>query len=72
MRKFTVMAVLCGLVFSQPLKAQYYFYNDKYYDNAVVLEIGGTFGVMNSLTDLGGKKGIGKKWHSVPSQSCSE
>ena len=30
MRKFTVMAVLCGLVFSQPLKAQYYFYNDKY------------------------------------------
>ncbi len=62
MRKFTVMAVLCGLVFSQPLKAQYYFYNDKYYDNAVVLEIGGTFGVMNSLTDLGGKKGIGKKF----------
>ncbi|MEI2739071.1 MAG: hypothetical protein V9F01_09825 [Chitinophagaceae bacterium] len=62
MRKFTVMAVLCSLVFSQSLKAQYYFYNDKYYDNAVVLEIGGTFGVMNSLTDIGGKKGVGKKF----------
>ncbi|MEO6328334.1 MAG: DUF6089 family protein [Ginsengibacter sp.] len=40
--------------------SQYYFYNDKYYDNDVVLEFGGSIGAMNSLTDLGGKKGPGK------------
>jgi hypothetical protein len=42
--------------------AQYYYYNDRYYDNAVVFEGGGTIGLMNCLTDLGGKKGIGKKF----------
>ena len=62
MRKLLVVALVCSTLFSQPLKAQYYFYNNKYYDNAVVFEIGGTFGVMNSLTDLGGKKGVGKKF----------
>ena len=62
MRKLMITAVVCGLLFSQSLKAQYYFYNDKYYDNAVVIELGASFGVMNSLTDLGGKKGIGKNF----------
>ncbi len=62
MRKLLVLSVLCSFAVSQPLKAQYYFYNDKYYDNAVVFEIGGKFGVMNSLTDVGGKKGIGKNF----------
>ncbi|MEO6455430.1 MAG: hypothetical protein ABIN97_15225 [Ginsengibacter sp.] len=41
-------------------QSQYYFYNDKYYDNDLVLEFGGSVGAMNSLTDLGGKKGPGK------------
>lgn len=62
MKKILILAVLCSLVFRQPLKAQYYFYNDKYYENAVVLELGASFGIMNSLTDLGGKKGIGKNF----------
>ncbi len=62
MRKFLVVALVCSTVLSQPLKAQYYYYNDKYYDNAVVFELGGGFGVMNALTDLGGKKGIGKNF----------
>lgn len=63
MRKLLVIVLVCSVVFSQPLKAQnYYYYNNKYYDNPVVFEIGGTFGVMNSLTDLGGKKGIGKNF----------
>jgi len=44
------------------LKAQYYYYNNQYYDSPVVFEIGATGGVMNALTDLGGKKGIGKKF----------
>lgn len=62
MKKIILSAFVCGTLFSHPLKAQYYYYNDKYYDNAVVVELGGAFGVMNSLTDLGGKKGVGKKF----------
>jgi len=41
-------------------KAQYYYDNDRYYYSDLVFEAGATVGVMNSLTDLGGKKGIGK------------
>lgn len=62
MKKIMVLALVCSAVFNQPLKAQYYYYNNKYYDNAVVIELGLTGGVMNSLTDLGGKRGIGKKF----------
>ncbi len=40
--------------------AQFYFYNDKYYEDDVTFEIGGSAGIMNCLTDIGGKKGIGK------------
>lgn len=44
------------------MHAQNYFHNDKYYENDWVLEAGGTIGVMNCLTDLGGKSGVGKKF----------
>lgn len=40
--------------------AQYYFYNDRYYAGSFVLEGGCSAGIMNSLTDLGGRKGNGK------------
>jgi hypothetical protein len=43
--------------FSQPD-----FSDDLYYSNKVTYEIGASLGVMNSLTDLGGGKGIGKKF----------
>jgi Domain of unknown function (DUF6089) len=46
----------------QKTTAQYYFYNDKYYDKPIVYEIGGSIGIMNCLTDLGGNKGNGKKF----------
>ena len=42
------------------LDAQYYFFNDRYYDQPVVFEMGLSGGVMNSFTDLGGKKGAGE------------
>lgn len=42
--------------------AQYYFYNDSYYDTPLMFEVGGSIGAMNSLTDIGGKKGIGGKF----------
>ncbi len=44
------------------LKAQYYFYDGNYYNNDLVFEIGGSVGAMNAFTDLGGRKGIGKKF----------
>ncbi len=44
------------------LKAQYYFYDGKYYNNDIVFEFGGSAGAMNAFTDLGGRKGIGKKF----------
>lgn len=42
--------------------AQYYFYDNKYYDNPVNFELGGSVGLMNCLTDIGGNKGIGKQF----------
>lgn len=42
--------------------AQYYFFDDTYYDKPVLYEAGISAGAMNCLTDLGGKKGIGKKF----------
>jgi hypothetical protein len=52
--------VFCGL--ANKSAAQYYFYDNNYYDNPVVYELGVSAGVMNCLTDLGGKKGIGKRF----------
>ena len=62
MRKNIAVLVVCSILLNQTLKAQYYYYNNKYLENAIVMELGGSFGVMNSLTDLGGKKGIGKNF----------
>jgi hypothetical protein len=62
MRKLLILASIASTLLTQPLKAQYYFYNDKYYENEVVVEAGLSVGLMNSLTDLGGKKGIGKNF----------
>lgn len=62
MRKSMATAVVIGILLSQSLQAQYYYYNNRYYESAVVFEVGLSGGVMNSLTDLGGKKGIGKNF----------
>ncbi|MBM3415152.1 MAG: hypothetical protein FJY20_01635 [Bacteroidetes bacterium] len=62
MRKILAFALVSCIVLSRPLQAQYYYYNDRYYESAVVFEIGVSGGVMNSFTDLGGKKGIGRNF----------
>jgi hypothetical protein len=59
MKKICVLASLYFVLLNQPLKAQYYYYNNKYYEPDWVMEFGLTGGVMNSFTDLGGKKGKG-------------
>lgn len=55
--KIPVFLFFCILSFSS--KAQYYYYNDEYYDNPLTFEAGISFGPMNSLTDVGGRKGNG-------------
>ncbi len=63
MIRFYVLSLsyLCVLC-TEPLNAQYYYYNDKYIGTEWVVELGVSGGIMNSLTDIGGNKGIGKKF----------
>lgn len=51
-----------SLGFVNKTSAQYYFYNDNYYDSPIMFEVGASVGVMNCLTDLGGKKGLGQRF----------
>jgi len=54
-----IVALLCSTTKTQ---AQYYFYNEDYYDDPIIYEAGLSLGVMNCLTDLGGNKGLGKRF----------
>jgi hypothetical protein len=64
MKKITVfLGIILMLTLSvEKASAQYYFYDNKYYDNPVTFELGGSIAAMNCFTDLGGRKGIGKKF----------
>jgi hypothetical protein len=55
--KFSFLLLFC--ILSLYSRAQFYFYNDEYYDNDVTFEAGFSLGPMNSLTDIGGRKGRG-------------
>ena len=59
-KQLFILCICLSLFFPNKGQAQYYYDNDRYYYSDLVLEAGGTVGVMNCLTDLGGKKGIGK------------
>jgi hypothetical protein len=59
--KFGLVVALLSCYF-QPVTAQYYFYNDKYYENDLLYEVGVSAGGMNCFTDLGGRKGSGKNF----------
>jgi len=59
---FALGFIVIGLGYSSKAVAQYYFYDDSYYDNPVIYELGASVGAMNCLTDIGGKAGIGKKF----------
>jgi Domain of unknown function (DUF6089) len=52
--------VLVIALFAKQVGAQYYFYDNKFYDNNLTFEVGLSGGMMNCFTDIGGKKGIGK------------
>jgi hypothetical protein len=63
MKKVTFLVAITMLLmgFVQKASAQYYFYDGYSYDTPLMFELGGSYGAMNCLTDLGGKKGLGKK-----------
>lgn len=64
MKKLAIVLSLILMVTLSVEKAsaQYYFYDSKYYDSPITFELGGSIGLMNCLTDLGGNKGVGKKF----------
>lgn len=57
MKYWITAACLAAFLFS---KSQSYFYNEKFYEPGWLLEAGGRCGIMNCLTDLGGKRGKGR------------
>ena len=57
-----ILSFGCVVVSLLPAYGQYYFYNDEYYDSPLLIEVGASAGAMNCLTDLGGKKGTGKRF----------
>lgn len=59
MRRLFLILFLLFSFFSS--KTQYYYYNNKYYENDLVFEIGGSFGTMNAITDIGGQGFLSKK-----------
>lgn len=64
MKRIICLVSFCTLLlaYSKNATAQYYFYDDDYYDTPVLFEIGASIGAMNCLTDIGGNKGIGKRF----------
>jgi hypothetical protein len=64
MKKVAVLLCFTAIMaaFSTRSHAQFYFLNNDYYDTEVLFEVGVSGGAMNCLTDIGGTKGIGKKF----------
>ena len=64
MKKFILVIASTLLLIASGYKAsaQYYFYDNNSFDTPIMFELGGSFGIMNCLTDVGGKKGVGTKF----------
>jgi hypothetical protein len=59
---FNVALISCMVLSNKNATAQYYFFDGEYYDNPFLYEAGISLNAMNCLTDMGGNKGIGKKF----------
>jgi len=64
MKRITLLIATMVLLVASGKKAsaQYYFYDANSFNNPLMFEFGASTGIMNCLTDLGGKKGLGKKF----------
>ena len=56
MKKIWILVATAALLtaFGTRANAQYYYYDNNYYDSPLLFEIGGSAGVMNCLSDVGG------------------
>ncbi|MCW3089075.1 MAG: hypothetical protein JWP81_144 [Ferruginibacter sp.] len=61
MKKIRLIAAisLLLLAFEQKASAQFYFFDNNYYDTHLLFEAGGSVGAMNCLSDIGGRRGLG-------------
>lgn len=59
---FTVALISFIILGTKTASAQHYFFDGEYYDNPFLYEAGISLNAMNCLTDMGGNKGIGKKF----------
>ena len=59
---FITALISCMVLGTKSTYAQYYFFDGEYYDNPFLYEAGISVNAMNCLTDMGGRKGIGKKF----------
>lgn len=57
-----IVCSLSSMFLVNSASAQSYFYNADFYDSDILFELGANIGAMNSLTDIGGKKGVGGKF----------
>lgn len=55
-----ILIASLSLSFGQKATAQFYFRDNNFYDSPLQFEMGGSVGIMNCLTDVGGNKGMGK------------
>lgn len=62
MLRYLKLSALVFVASTVTLRAQYYFYNDKYYNSRVLIETGISAVAFNCLTDLGGGSGRGKRF----------
>ena len=64
MKRYTLLTAitLMFIAFGEKAAAQYYFYDANSYNTPVMFEFGASAGLMNCLTDIGGKNGLGKKF----------
>lgn len=62
MKRLTYLVATFLLLTTSGYKAaaQYYFYDNNSYDSRLLFELGGSVGIMNCLTDVGGRSGLGK------------
>lgn len=60
LKKLLLLLFVCTI--SARSYSQYYFYNEDFYDNPLLFEVGASVGLMNSLTDIGGHKGLGQRY----------
>ena len=58
-KTFLITALILLMVPCKKAAAQYYFYDNNSYNTPVMFELGGSLGIMNCLTDIGGHKGLG-------------